>query len=135
MNKIFFLILLGIVSNAARAQSEDRADSVKTEGNEIYMIVEETPQPKGGFGVLTEFIKKNMKKPASVRRGSVSGQVFVSFIVRKDGTLTDASIVKGVDPDCDKEALRLISIMEPWNPGKQGGKILNVRFVLPIRFQ
>jgi protein TonB len=133
LKKISLIIFLGVISLAARAQSEDRADPVKTEDERVFMVVEEMPQPKEGMDALGKFIKKNIQKPSTAR--GISGQVFVAFIVRKDGTLTDASIVKSLHPDCDKEALRIVSIMERWNPGKQNGTTVNTRFVMPIKFR
>jgi protein TonB len=84
---------------------------------------------------LMKFIGKNIKYPANARRMEIQGQVFISFVVNADGTIGDIETVKGVFADLDSEAKRVIGKMPTWKPGRQDGKAVRVKFVLPIKFK
>jgi periplasmic protein TonB len=102
--------------------------------NKIYTIVEQQPEFEGGIPAMMKFISKNMKYPAQSRRMGIEGSVFVSFVVDTDGKIGDVQTVKGISADCDKEAMRVVQAMPRWKAGKQNGKPVKVRFVLPIKF-
>jgi TonB family protein len=101
----------------------------------IFTVVEEQPEFPGGDEAMMRFIKKNMRYPATARSQGVSGTAYVSFLVSKDGSISEAKTVRGIHADCDKEAMRVVSMMPPWRPGKENGKPVFVRFVLPIKFE
>ena len=103
--------------------------------DEIFTVVEDQPTPKGGIQAFYEYVSKNMKYPAQARRMGVEGRVFVQFVVDKDGTITDVKAVKGIGAGCDEEAVRVLQNAPKWNPGKQRGRSVRVRMVLPITFQ
>jgi len=103
--------------------------------NKIFTVVEQQPEFQGGYEAMMNFIKKNMRYPASARRMGVDGTVYVSFVVSKDGSISEVKQIRGISADCDKEAMRVVSMMPPWKPGKQNGKPVFVRFVLPIKFK
>jgi protein TonB len=110
---------------------------LKEESDEdvIFMVVEQQAEFPGGLVAMMKFIIKNMKYPAAARRMGVEGSVFVSFVIDKEGTISDLTVIKGISADCDKEALRVIKLMPPWKPGKQNGRAVKSRFVLPIKFK
>lgn len=108
---------------------------VEEEENKIFTVVEQQPEFEGGYESMMNFIRKNMRYPASARRMGVEGTVYVSFVVSKDGSISEVQVVRGISPDCDKEAVRVVSMMPPWKPGRQNGKPVFVRFVLPIKFK
>lgn len=108
---------------------------VEEDENKIFMVVEQQPEFEGGYEAMMNFIRKNMRYPASARRMGVDGTVYVSFVVGKDGTISDVKVLRGISADCDKEAVRVVSMMPPWKPGKQNGKPVFVRFNLPIKFK
>jgi protein TonB len=83
---------------------------------------------------LREYLSENMKYPSEAREKNVQGTVFVAFVVQADGTITDAEVIKGIGKDCDDEARRVVAAMPPWQPGRQSGKAVAVRYSLPIRF-
>lgn len=114
---------------------EEPAPVVVEDENKIFMVVEQQPEFEGGYEAMMNFIRKNMRYPASARRMGVDGTVYVSFVVGKDGRITDVSILRGISADCDKEAVRVVQMMPPWKPGKQNGKPVFVRFNLPIKFK
>jgi len=103
--------------------------------DEIFTIVEEQPFFPGGEKAMREFISKTIKYPTIAQENGIQGTVYVSFVVNKDGKIVDVQVVRGADPNLDKEAVRVVSAMPPWNPAKQRGKAVRARFTLPVRFQ
>jgi len=102
---------------------------------EIFDIVEEMPEFIGGIEKLYEYLGNNINYPEQAKDFSIQGKVFVQFVVWKDGTIRDVKVVKGAHKLLDKEALRVITKMPVWKPGKQRGKNVNARFTLPIKFR
>jgi periplasmic protein TonB len=102
--------------------------------NMVYTIVQQQPEFIGGAAAMMKFIGQHVKYPASARRMGTEGSVFVSFVVEPDGKISEVQTIKGISVDCDKEAMRVIQSMPPWKPGKQNGKAVRVRFVLPVKF-
>ena len=103
--------------------------------DEIFTIVEDQPTPNGGMSAFYQFVQKKLKYPAQARRMGIEGKVFVQFVVDKDGTLTEVQAVKGIGAGCDEEAERVIKSAPKWNPGKQRGRAVKVRMILPITFK
>jgi protein TonB len=108
---------------------------VEEEADQIFVIVEENAQPKGGLSEFYQYVSTNIKYPAQARRLNVEGRVYVEFIVGKDGKISDAIAVKGIGAGCDEEAVRIIIAAPSWNPAKQRGKPVRQRMVLPITFK
>jgi periplasmic protein TonB len=102
---------------------------------EIVMNAELMPKYDGGMEGMMRYLVRNMKYPATARRMMLEGTVFVSFVVNGDGTVSQVQVIKGFHPDCDKEAVRVISSMPGWTGGKQNGFPVGVRMVLPIKFR
>ena len=105
------------------------------EVEEIFTIVEDQPAPNGGMAAFYQFVQKNLKYPAQARRMGIEGKVFVQFVVDKDGSLTEVQAVKGIGAGCDEEAVRVIQGAPKWKPGKQRGRSVKVRMILPITFK
>ena len=103
--------------------------------DEIFMVVEDQPEPEGGLQAFYNFVSKNMEYPAQARRMGVEGKVFVQFVVDKDGSLTDVKAVKGIGAGCDEEAVEIVKSAPKWKPGKQRGKAVRVRMIIPITFK
>lgn len=103
--------------------------------DEIFMVVEDQPEPKGGMGAFYEYVGKNMKYPSQARRMGIEGKVFVQFVVDKDGTISQVQAIKGIGAGCDEEAVRVLKNAPKWKPGKQRGRPVRVRMVLPITFK
>lgn len=100
----------------------------------IFIAPEEKPEFPGGDAALLNFLSQNIKYPAIAAENGVKGRVTVNFVVNKDGSISDAKILRGVDQALDKEALRVIYSMPKWKPGKQSGKPVRVSFSVPINF-
>lgn len=104
--------------------------------NEVFVRVEEMPGFNGGTSDLfREYIAKNLKYPEEAANKSIEGRVFVSFIVEKDGTVTNVKIVRGIDPILDNEAIRVVESSPKWTPGKQRGELVRTTFTFPIIFK
>ena len=104
-------------------------------GEKIFTVVDEQPTPIGGVREYYEYVANNLKYPEEARKAGIEGKVFIEFIVRKDGSVTNVKCVKGVAESLDNEAIRVISNSQAWNPGKHDGKLVNVRMILPITFK
>jgi protein TonB len=107
----------------------------KEEVDEIFTVVEESATPKGGMQAFYEHVGKKLKYPAQARRMGTEGKVFVQFVINKDGSISDVVAIKGIGAGCDEEAVRIIQSAPPWTPGKQRGKPVKQRMVLPITFK
>lgn len=119
--------------DAFAEESEDSSLSnswVDEEGETIYKKTEVPPEFVGGKEELFNYINKNITYPEDVQKGNV----YVAFVVTKEGDIRDARIVKGINENCDKEALRIIKNMPKWDPGMQKGKIVSSVYGLPIIF-
>ncbi|MBR3984391.1 MAG: M56 family metallopeptidase [Bacteroidaceae bacterium] len=103
--------------------------------DKIFQVVEERPQFPGGDAELMKFINANVKYPKEAQEQGKQGRVIVVFVVEKDGSITDAEVLKPVDPLLDAEALRIVNMMPKWTPGKQRGKEVRVRFTIPVTFR
>jgi protein TonB len=114
---------------------EPVADVVEDDSNEIFAVVEQQPEFEGGYEAMMQFIKQNMRYPASARRMQIDGTVHVSFLVSKTGSISEVKVLRGIQSECDKEAVRVIEMMPAWKPGKQNGKPVTVRFIMPIKFR
>lgn len=109
--------------------------TVAVKNNEPFISVEIMPVYKGGLEGMIKTLKKNMRYPASARRMGKEGTVYVEFVVSDEGEIKDIKVLRGFDLDCDKEALRIVEKLTEWSPGIQNKIAVNVKMVLPVRFQ
>ena len=103
--------------------------------DDVFMVVEEMPEFPGGTMALLEYLRSNIKYPKECRDNNIQGRVLVSFIVGKDGKITNPEIVLGVDPALDAEAMKVVAAMPEWKPGTQKGEKVRVRYTIPINFR
>ena len=104
--------------------------------DDIFVVVEENPQfPNGGKAGLLQYLGKNIKYPTIPQENGTQGRVTVQFVVNKDGSIVDVKVIRGVDPYLDKEAVRVISTMPKWIPGKQRGVPVRCKFTVPVTFK
>jgi protein TonB len=106
----------------------------EVEETEIFTVVEENPGFPGGDEARIQFLQSNMKYPSMARESGIQGKVYVTFVVEKNGNVTDVKILRGIGGGCDEEAIRVVKAMPRWTPGKQRGKSVRVQFNLPIQF-
>ncbi len=138
---IFFLQSCNITTEEVSAPATE--ENVKTtptetpaESDPIFMAVEESPEFPGGTSELMKFLQNNLKYPENAKAKGIQGTVFVSFVVEKDGSISNSSILRGIEngADLDAEAIRVVKMMPNWVPGKQRGEAVRVQFTLPIRY-
>lgn len=102
--------------------------------NEVFTVVEQQPEFTGGMRAMSQYLSRNLRYPKEARQGKVQGQVLVQFVVAQTGEIQNLRVLKGIGGGCDEEAVRVVSQMPNWNPGKQNGKAVSVQYNLPIQF-
>ncbi|WP_304318333.1 M56 family metallopeptidase [Phocaeicola plebeius] len=122
-----------VVAPVSPKAKEAPADSTAKE--EVFMVAEQMPEYPGGMKEMLKFLQENVKYPENAMKNNVQGRVIVQFVVEKDGTLTEFKVARSVDPDLDAEALRVLQTMPKWKPGMQRGKIVRVKFTVPVSFK
>ena len=144
--------LLILFSNCANMESEDKAtkneevevkaipevvknDTLTATANDAFDVVEEMPEFPGGMEALMTFLSRNIKYPSDAQNKGVQGRVVVQFVVNTDGKIEDAHVVRSVQSELDKEALRVINSMPNWKPGKQKGEVVRVKYTVPVMFR
>jgi len=116
-------------------QKEVKDVFVPVEQNpEFFDVVEQMPEYPGGAHALFEYLAKNIRYPESAEKAGIQGRVIATFVVMKDGSISNVKVVKSVSPELDGEALRVLSSMPNWTPGMQNGKAVNVKYTVPISF-
>ena len=130
MKKLLFLsAFLFALSFGAFAQEE-----VKVE-EEVFVVVEEQAEFPGGLDSMYAYIVKNLKYPEAAKEKGIEGRVFVSFIIEKDGSISNILIKRAIGGGCEEAAVEMIKNMPKWKPGKQKGKPVRFQFTLPIKFE
>lgn len=101
----------------------------------IFDVVEEMPSFPGGNGALMSYLASNIKYPVVAQENGVQGRVIVSFVVERDGSISDVRVARSVDPSLDREAQRVVKSMPRWKPGKQNGSAVRVKYTVPVVFR
>ncbi|MDD2964108.1 MAG: energy transducer TonB [Bacteroidales bacterium] len=104
------------------------------DSSDVFQIVEEMPSFPGGDSARFAYLRNNINYPQTAREGRIQGTIYVTFVVERDGSITDIKILRGIGGGCDEEVIRLISMMPRWNPGRQRGKPVRVQFNMPIKY-
>lgn len=125
-------VVFRLSENNAKENRNETPQTPVTE--EIFVVVENQPEFPGGSGAMMKFLADNIRYPKEAHEKGTQGRVISNFVVMKDGSIGDVQIVRGVDPLLDAEAVRVISSMPAWKPGKQRGQAVNVRYTLPVVF-
>jgi protein TonB len=122
-----FIDVAPVISAVEEEEEEEEA--------QVFFIVEEMPEFPGGEAALRRFIANAIKYPQIAQENGIQGRVYIQFVVDKDGSVTQASVARGVDPSLDKEALRVVNSLPKWKAGMQRGKPVKVSYTVPINFQ
>ncbi|MDL2245397.1 M56 family metallopeptidase [Parabacteroides sp. OttesenSCG-928-J18] len=115
-------------------EKTDRALSAPSSESDVFRVAEKTAQFPGGERALLKYLSDNVKYPQIAKEKGIKGRVIVSFIVEKDGSVTNAEVLNGVDPSLDKEAIRVIGTFPKWTPAENDGKPVRIRYAMPIMF-
>lgn len=108
-------------------------EETRDEG-EIFMIVEEMPEFPGGTEALQKYLAQSVRFPVIAQENGIQGRVYIQFVINQNGEVTNATILRGVDPSLDREALRVVEAMPKWKPGKQRNRPVRVSYTVPINF-
>ena len=101
---------------------------------EIFTVVESMPEYPGGQVELFKYLSESIRYPAMAREIGVQGRVFINFVVEPDGSISNVKVLRGIGSGCDEEAMRVVSEMPKWKPGKQRGRAVRVSYNLPVKF-
>ena len=126
----------GAVLQVAQRVADEPVKPDKPEvENKVFDVVEQMPSFPGGNAALMKYLGDNIKYPVVAQENGVQGRVVVSFVVERDGSITDVKVVRSVDPSLDREAVRVVSTMPKWIPGKQNGSAVRVKYNVPVAFR
>jgi periplasmic protein TonB len=112
-----------------------KAAVTEVEPEKIWDVIEQMPSFPGGDGELMATLSKNIKYPVIAQENGIQGKVILGFVVTKTGAISDVTVLRSLDPSCDKEAIRVVKLLPKWIPGKQNGENVNVRYTLPVVFK
>jgi protein TonB len=145
---LFLLIVPAIVARAQQTSTPQRGDpnaeividepiansfqKSLDDPNKIYFVVEQIPTFPGG---MDNYLKTNLRYPVGAKANNIEGKIFLRFVVEKDGSLTDIKVLRGLSPDCNAEAVRLMKVCPKWRPGILNGRPVRVAFTTPIDFK
>lgn len=101
---------------------------------QIFTVVENDPEFPGGMEALYKYLAQNIKYPQLARDNNITGRVYVTFVVEKDGSIANPKVLRDIGGGCGQEAIRVVKSMPKWTPGKQRGKAVRVQFNLPVNF-
>lgn len=110
------------------------AEPASDDEDKVYTLTEVMPEFPGGQEAMFTYLGKNLQYPGDAREAKKQGTVYVSFVVNKDGRVSEVKVLRGLYPSLDKEAIRVVSRMPNWKPGTQNGKTVRTQFNLPVKF-
>lgn len=122
-----------VLQDKQKQQTQVKYEPVKAV-NGVYTVVEKMPSYPGGDDARVQFMVGNIKYPETAVKNKVMGTVYVTFVIKADGSISDVKVLRGIGSGCDEEAVRVIKLMPKWNPGMEKGKPVDVQFNLPIKF-
>ena len=111
------------------------AEEKHEEETKVFDVVEQMPEFPGGQAALLKWIGDNIKYPAIAEENGIQGRVVCTFVVERDGSVTDVQVARSIDPSLDKEAIRVLKKMPKWIPGKQNGSAVRVKYTVPVTFR
>lgn len=119
------VLIFSLQQNVCLAQQDDT----------IYSLADQQPTYPGGMSAFFKYVQTNLVYPESAKASGLEGRVFVEYVIEKDGTVTNARVLKSLSKECDKEAIRLVTNSAKWNPGKIDDKVVRVKMALPLNFK
>lgn len=131
MKRLALLLSTIFLTNMAFCQEEKKASV----DDEVFVVVEEQAEFPGGLDSMYAYIVKNLKYPEAAKEKGIEGRVFVSFIIEKDGSISNVKLLRGIGGGCDEAAVKMVKNMPKWKPAKQRGKPVRCQFTLPIKFE
>ena len=134
MKRVLFILALLFTYVMVNAQS-NTGSKEKTSNEKIYDVVEMPPSFPGGQAALLAWIASHVNYPQKAMESRIEGRVIVGFVIECDGSVSQAKIIRSVDPLLDDEAIRVVMGMPKWTPGRQNGKNVRVKYNVPVNFR
>lgn len=131
--KVAYTVPINFALDSNKNAETEKTASRKKNGD-VYFTVEEMPEFPGGDSALRKYIAATVKYPEAAKKNRIQGKVYVTFVVGVDGSVSDATIARGVDPSLDKESLRVVKGLPKWKSGMEKGQPVKVQYTVPIKF-
>ena len=128
------LIIMSLMALFGLTTVSAQKTVVAQKNQKVFDVVEQMPEYPGGIQALFEYLSQNVKYPVDAEKQKVEGRVIATFVVETDGSISSIEVVKPAFPSLDAEAIRVLSGMPKWTPGKQSGKEVRVKYTVPINF-
>lgn len=128
------LLLMSLMAMLGLTTVNAQKTVVAQKNQQVFDVVEQMPEYPGGMQALFEYLSQNLKYPEDAKQQKVEGRVIAIFVVETDGSISNVEVVKPVFPSLDAEAVRVLSDMPKWKPGMQSGKVVRVKYTVPINF-
>lgn len=132
--KIFFILSACFYFTLIHSQTQTVDSTTVNKSDDVFTIVEQYPTFPGGDEAWFNFLNDNMTYPALAKKQGIQGKVWVSFIVDKEGNVSNVKVARGIGGGCDEEAIRVVSMSPKWNPAMQSGRPVSVKYNFPINF-
>ena len=129
------LIIMSLMAMFGLTTVSAQKTVVAEKNQQVFDIVEQMPEYPGGLPALLDYLNQNVKYPEDAEKQKIEGRVLAIFVVETDGSISNVEVVKPVFPSLDAEAVRILAAMPKWTPGKQSGKLVRVKYTVPINFQ
>lgn len=129
------LLLMSLMAMLGFTTVSAQKTVVAQKNQQVFDVVEQMPEYPGGMQALLNYLMENVKYPEDAEKQKIEGRVIAVFVVETDGSISNVEVVKPVFPSLDAEAVRVLSGMPKWTPGKQSGKVVRVKYTVPINFQ
>jgi protein TonB len=129
------LIIMSLMAMFGFTTVNAQKTVVAEKNQQVFDIVEQMPEYPGGLPALLDYLNQNVKYPEDAEKQKIEGRVLAVFVVETDGSISNVEVVKPVFPSLDAEAVRVLAAMPKWTPGKQSGKLVRVKYTVPINFQ
>ena len=128
------LLLMSLMAMLGLTTVSAQKTVVAQKNQQVFDVVEQMPEYPGGMQALFEYLSQNVKYPEDAEKQKVEGRVIATFVVETDGSISNVEVVKPAFPSLDAEAVRVLSGMPKWSPGMQSGKVVRVKYTVPINF-
>ena len=128
------LIMMSLMAMLGLTTVNAQKTVVAEKNQQVFDVVEQMPEYPGGIQARFEYLQQNVKYPEDAKNQKVEGRVIATFVVETDGTINNVEVVKPAFPSLDAEAVRVLSAMPKWTPGMQSGKVVRVKYTVPINF-
>jgi protein TonB len=128
------LLLMSLMAMLGLTTVNAQKTVVAQKNQQVFDVVEQMPEYPGGMQALFEYLSQNLKYPEDAKEQKIEGRVIAIFVVETDGSISNVEVVKPVFPSLDAEAVRVLSGMPKWKPGMQSGKVVRVKYTVPINF-